>query len=206
VLTGLRRQSIYARASALVAVLALTMGFGACGLASSASAATSLANTSANRAGRPCTFADLEIRVTHGGAAGPTVGGYLTFTNRSSTACVLTGWPKVSTVSRTGAVRPAHDVRTTQFGPTQFGPNVTGIPHVAVAPGRRADAVFVSGDFPGSGATSCPTPYRWLRVGLASDARTATVSPWISGLGAYLPACTGVDISMFVAPQALYHG
>ena len=47
---------------------------------------------------------------------------------------------------------------------------------------------------------------RFFRVGLPGQSATVRVSAWITGLGAYMPNCSGVWVSMIVPARSLYRG
>jgi hypothetical protein len=156
---------------------------------------------SSNRVTAACQPSVLVIRLVHTEAAGPIAGGYLSFTNGGNRRCTLSGWPSIQGIRTAGMSSPGRRVRT-----TQFGPNVSGIPRVVVAPGGHADAVFAGGTVPGPGRSTCGRPYRHLVVAAPGRVRTVVLSAWLPYLDAYLPACVGIDVSMVVAPGSLYHG
>jgi hypothetical protein len=177
----------------LGAGLAIGAGCGSSGVAQGSSPATG--------AKRHCSGSTWSIALRHGSAAGPIAGGYLAFTNRADVPCRLSGWPAVQAVKPDGTSSHAINVRT-----TQFGPNVKGVPHVTVAPGGRADAVFYTDTLPPPGQSTCGPHYRFLRVRAPGSTRWARVSAWINSLRQDLPACSKVHVSMVVPPTALYHG
>jgi len=148
-----------------------------------------------------CPGSALSIRLIHGGAAGPTAGGELSFTNRGNRRCILSGWPYVVGLQAMGASSRAVSVRTSQFGPF-----VSGIPNVVVKPGGHADAIFTAGTESSTGR-SCGKPYRSLIVRAPASSKRVVLSAWIAGLGAYLPACTHIYVSMVVpAGSGVFHG
>ena len=89
------------------------------------------------------------------------------------------------------------------FGPR---PTIKGVPVVRLARGRRADAVFTVGDAPGPGQTTCPPPYRRLRVTAPGASRSVLLSAWLPFYNQFLPSCTAVEVSFVVPASALYHG
>jgi Protein of unknown function (DUF4232) len=159
-------------------------------------------NADARRVVAVCTTSQLAIRPFHLGAALGTVGGYIGFRNTSSVPCSLSGWPTLVAVTRTG-----QSAKVVHAWSTMFGPNLRAkrAPTVILHHGERADAVFTAGDVPGPSGT-CPSPYRFLRVTPPNDTRSVRVSAWITGLGAYLPRCTGIYLSVVVPSADLYHG
>ena len=142
-----------------------------------------------------CRASALSIRLIRGIGAGPTVGGYLAFGNRSKRRCTLSGWPSVHGIRGTGASSRAIRERT---GP--LGPFVSGIPKVVLAPGHLALAVLSAAAGPTSPERSCGKPYRHLAVSAPESRKTVVLSAWITGLGAYLPACSRIYVSMVVPP------
>lgn len=145
-----------------------------------------------------CRASALSIRLRHGIGAGPTVGGFLVFENRSKRDCTLSGWPSVRGIRGTGA--PSRLAITVRTGP--LGPFVSGIPKVVLAPGQRAAAVISAGAGANSGKGTCGR-YRHLAVRAPESRNTVVVSAWITGLGAYLPACTRIAVSMIVRSSSL---
>jgi hypothetical protein len=88
-----------------------------------------------------------------------------------------------------------------------FGPYRTrGVPVVNLRPGQRADAVFAGSDIPGPGKTRCPPPYRRFRVSPPGGSRRAVISAWVRGLNAFMPACSGIQVTMLVPASALQRG
>ncbi len=149
---------------------------------------------------KPCSASSLDPSVLRGGAEGPTAGLDLAFTNHSTSVCKVTGWPTVVGVTESGTMSQAHNV-----GTSQFGPNVSGVPVVVLAPGERADAVVTGSPMSGTGG-SCGPPYWYLRVAPPGGDGTIEVSGWLNGLGAYFPSCTGLHVSMVVPSANIYHG
>jgi len=77
---------------------------------------------------------------------------------------------------------------------------------VTLRQGERAEAVFDVGDNPGPGKTTCPPPYRHLRVTPPGNSRSVLVSAWLRSYGHYLPACTRIEVSMIVPASTLHRG
>ena len=107
------------------------------------------------------------------------------FTNRSATACVLLGYPRVAGISSSGAITPLDATHGSYFG----NPG----PSASIAPGQTA-AVNVSG------ADECQAAqegrhrsYRRLRIGLPGGGSSeAAVAPF--------DAICGVSVSQFGVP------
>jgi hypothetical protein len=152
---------------------------------------------------RTCQTSQLKVKVVFSAVAAGTAGGYIGFTNRASAPCRLTGWPKFVALTRAGASTTALHVRSTMFGPR---PTIKGAPVVTLRHGERADAGFTGGDNPGPGKTTCPPPYRHLRVTPPGNSRSVLISAWLPSYGHYLPACTQIEVSMIVPGSALYRG
>jgi hypothetical protein len=165
-------------------------------------APTSMTRGALNDAVHNCRTRDLTIRLVHSGAAAGTVGGYIGFTNRARGRCRLGGWPTLVAVSAAGTSTTAQHRRSTMFGPR---PSIVGVPNVTLRHGQRVDAVFTAGDNPGPGEATCPPPYRRLRVTPPGNVRSVLLSAWLPYLGAYLPACTLIEVSFVVGSSDLYH-
>lgn len=75
-------------------------------------------------------------------------------------------------------------------------PDVQGTPAVILVPGEEAFAAFAGGDSPGGSVTVCPPSFATLRVTPPGATGFATVSAWNTGLGAYLPDCAGLGVTM----------
>ena len=114
----------------------------------------------------PCTTAGLHVsRGASNGAAG-TIFYNIDFTNTSSTACVLEGYPGVSFVS-------AGSQAGSQVGADAKRTTTTPVHRVTIAGGQSAHAVLgvaEAGNFP---AAKCdPVTAHWLKV-FPPDQRTA---------------------------------
>jgi hypothetical protein len=180
---------VTAKASARHSIIVL-----ACVLAMAACAGHQATATDSARAAPVCRTSQLKITMARSGAATATVGGQIWFTSHASAPCQLTGWPTL--VAVTAAGRPAAAIRRLS---TMFGPNLTRVPVVTINPAATAEAVFTGGDVPGPGATTCPPPYRQLRITPPGNTQHTVISAWLPYLGAYLPACTPIWISPVVA-------
>jgi hypothetical protein len=147
-------------------------------------------------AGPVCPARQLKIRMIYGGPAAGTVGGVLGLTNQGREPCQLAGWPVLVARGPSGRTTAARTLGV--FG----GPALTRPPVVTIRPGAQAVAVLSVADAPGPGMTSCPPPYRRLRVTPPGRSHSSVVSAWIPHYGAYLPACYRVSISP-VIPRSL---
>jgi hypothetical protein len=132
-----------------------------------------------------------------GRPAAGTVGVVLGFTNQGRGPCRLAGWPIVVAVGPPGRTTAARALGV--FG----GPMLTRPPVVTISPGAQAIAVLTAADAPGPGITTCPAPYRRLRVAPPGRSRGTVISAWIPHSGAYLPACSPVRISPVIARSVL---
>jgi hypothetical protein len=165
--------------------------------------ALATAGTGAGRAGRAaprvCTTAQLKITLARSLVAAGTVGGYIGLRNRGRAACRLSGWPGLVLVDRAGAATSAVRVRSTMFGPR---PTLRGVPVATLRHGELAEAVFAGGDIPPPGEARCPG-YRRLRVTPPGSSHAVTVSAWLPALGALMPACTRIAVTMVVPARDL---
>jgi hypothetical protein len=152
---------------------------------------------------KACRGSELEITLVRSFVAAGNVGGSIGFTNRAANSCNLTGWPRLVAVTKTGASTTAKRVRTTMFGPR---PDIVGVPVVKLRHGERAEAVFAGSDIPGPGETSCPPPYRRLRVTPLGNSQDVLLSAWLPNLDAYLPSCSRVVVTMMVPAAELRGG
>jgi hypothetical protein len=151
------------------------------------------------RAAPGCRRRQLKIRIIHGGPAAGTVGADIGFINDGSTPCRLAGWPALMAVGPAG--RAAARRTLAEFA----GPALTRPPVVTISPGARAVAVLAGPDAPVPGATTCPPPYRWLRVTLPGDTRATVISAWIPSSGD-VPACGRIEISPVVPARIGWPG
>ena len=147
-------------------------------------------------AGPVCPARQLKIRMIYGGPAAGTVGAVLGLTNQGREPCRLAGWPALVALGPAGRTTAVATLGV--FG----GPALTRPPVVTVMPGAEAVAVLAVADAPGPGLTTCPPPYRRLRVTPPGTSRSTVISAWIPHYGAYLPACYRVSISP-VIPRSL---
>lgn len=170
--------------------------------ASSTAPATQPAST------QECAGSQIAITLTHTGALGGQAGGYLTFTNKGTSACQIAGWPSVTGVAKSGASATLEHAQSTMFGAWQYS---SPEPVVNLAPGESAYAVVAADDNPAGSASSCPAPYAELRVAAPGSSAATTVSAWLPGANSYLPTCTSVagkptdEISDIVPLTSLPH-
>lgn len=134
---------------------------------------------------RPCQPPDLRTSAGRSGVGLGNTNVAVQFTNRSATACVLLGYPKVAGISSSGAITPVAATHGSYFGDPG--------PPANIAPGQTA-AVNVSG------ADACQAAqdgqhrvYRRLRIGLPGGGNVdAPVAPF--------DAICGVSVSLFGVP------
>jgi Protein of unknown function (DUF4232) len=200
-LTGLAVRSLTVTFCVLIAAtcgLALT----ACGSQSSPGSAsptgttaspastTAAAGSSSPASTGACITSELEISLTDTGALGGQAGGYLKFTNDSSTPCRMSGWPAVIGLTAKGQATSLRRMQATMFGAWHY---VAPPPVVTLQPRASAYSIVAADDKPAGSATSCPAPYVRLRVSPPGDSGDVTISAWLPGAGSYLPACASAD-------------
>jgi hypothetical protein len=192
-------------AAATVAACALVLA--ACGDVSSSDPASTGSTPSSSAAASPsataspsapvtspagadaCTTTELQVRLTHTGALGGQAGGYLSFTNDSTTACQLEGWPAVIALTASGKATTLKHAQSTMYGAWHVP---APLPVVKLQPGDSAYAVVAADDQP-AGAASCPAPYVRLRVSPPGSSASVVISAWLPGAGTDLPACAAVN-------------
>jgi Protein of unknown function (DUF4232) len=140
-----------------------------------------------------CQTHNLKIVIGPTGAAAGMSGGDLEFTNTSSTACQLQGWPQLVGVSASGATATAVPVHSTQFGPFNGGT----VSAVRLNAGATAGVVFIVG------ANSCTETYQTLHVTPPGNTGSVVVSAWLPQVKTYLPACAPIDVSPVVLASSL---
>jgi hypothetical protein len=146
---------------------------------------------------RICPARRLTISLIYGGPAAGTVGGVIGFSNTSRSRCELAGWPALV------AIGPARTTRGEHTLNVFAGPMLTHPPVVTLKPGALAVAVLAGGDQPAPGSAKCPAPFRRLLVALPGSTHVTAVSAWIPNFGAYLPACTPIQISPVIPASDL---
>lgn len=169
--------------------------------------ATATPVVSATAAGSPspasidaCVTSQLNVSLSNTGALAGQAGGYLKFTNRSSTPCRMSGWPVVTGLTAAGTATPLKHAQSTMFGAWHY---TAPPPVVTLGPGDSAYAVVISDDQPAGNSTHCPAPYVRLRVSPPGDAGKVTVSAWLPGAGSYLPSCPSADGSPTAATSTI---
>jgi Protein of unknown function (DUF4232) len=157
-----------------------------------ASSATSSAST-ATSSGSPsaagvdaCVTSRLKISLTSTGALAGQAGGYLKFTNDSSTPCRMSGWPAVTGLTAAGQATRLRHLQSSMFGAWQY---TAPPPAVTLQPGDSAYAIVAATNKPAGDSTRCPAPYVRLRVSPPGDPGYVTISAWLPGAVSYLPAC-----------------
>jgi hypothetical protein len=136
-----------------------------------------------------CTSTQLQVRLTHTGALGGQAGGYLSFTNDSTTTCQIEGWPAVIALTAAGKATTLKHAQSTMYGAWHVP---APLPVMKLQPGDSAYAVVAADDQP-AGAASCPAPYVRLRVSPPGSSGSVVISAWLPGAGTDLPACTAVN-------------
>jgi hypothetical protein len=181
----------------------LALGLTSCGSAAPSPSASGTASPSASAMPTGSTVAQcrnsqLKVTLVLSGVATGHVAGFIGFTNRGNTSCGLVGWPTVIAVTAAGKAIRAASVLTTFFGPS----GLTAPPAVTIMPGVRAEAVVAGADFPVRGS-SCPPPYRRLRITAPGSDHATVISAWLPNPDAYLPSCEPLSVSPVVVASAL---
>lgn len=207
---GWRRQG-----SVLIGIAAVALAVGACGgspsgtatgsapgsasstrpAGSGSAASGSAGGTSPGTTGslQVCQTANLRIAIGPTGASAGMSGGDLEFTNTSSTACQLVGWPQLVGVTSSGTSTAAVQVHSTQFGPFNGGV----VSAVRINAGATAAVAFIVG------ANNCSDTYRTLRVTPPGNTQSVVVSAWLAQVKTYLPACAPINVSPLVLASQL---
>jgi hypothetical protein len=157
--------------------------------ASTPSSSASPAPTTSPANADACTTAQLQVRLTHTGALGGQAGGYLSFTNASTTACQIEGWPAVVALTAAGRATTLKHAQSTMYGAWHVP---APLPVLKLQPGDSAYAVVAADDLP-AGAASCPAPYVRLRVSPPGSSSSVVISAWLPGAGTDLPACAAIN-------------
>jgi Protein of unknown function (DUF4232) len=155
--------------------------------AASPSGTTMSSASSASSAAGACVMPHLRISLTNTGALAGQAGGYLKFTNDSSTPCRISGWPAVTGLTATGQATSLRHLQSSMFGAWHY---TAPPPAVTLQPGDSAYAIVAADDKPAGSDTRCPAPYVRLRVSPPGDSGNVTISAWLPGALSYLPACT----------------
>jgi Protein of unknown function (DUF4232) len=142
----------------------------------------------------PCPSDQLQTSVVDTGGGLGTVEGWLRFVNTGSVPCRLSGWPTLVGVTASGGTTVARRSNVLLALPPDGG-----VPTVTLAPGDAALAAFAGGDNPVGSAAACPPSYRTLRVTPPRTTKPVSLSAWNYWLGAALPACVGIEVTMVVA-------
>ena len=167
-----------------------TLAAAACGLALTACGSQHAPEAASSASIGACVTSQLKISITNTGALAGQAGGYLKFTNGSSTVCRMSGWPVVMALTATGSATRLRHVQSTMFGAWHY---TAPPPVVTLRPGDSAYAVVAADDNAAGGNTHCPAPYVRLRVSPPGDSENVTISAWLPGAVSYLPACTSAD-------------
>lgn len=149
---------------------------------------SSAAGTGAGGQAASCSASQVAVTLTHTGSAAGTEAGYLTFTNTGSAACTLSGWPAVTAITKAGSQTKVAHATGSMLNWTYTSP----VPVVSLAHGQAAYAIVSSSETAVGNATSCPPPYTQLAVAIPGGNAATTISAWLPGAGAYLPACRSI--------------
>jgi len=160
-----------------------------------ASAATSPAGPS-GAATPGCGSNDLKITLVGAGVAAAAIAVQIGFTNLGTAPCRLTGYPVVTGVNADGGQTNAGHLLT-----TEFGPDITSISAVTLAPRTTAIAVVTGNDVAGSCASGATPRFRHLLIQPPGSAASITISAWLPTLSEYLPDCDTINVTP-VAPAA----
>ena len=208
---GLTRAAARSRTATNGALVAAACGLvmTACGSQGSPGAASSAASSdpAATSPGSPspasieaCVSSQLKISIIDTGALAGQAGGYLKFTNDSSTVCRMSSWPVVTGLTATGRATRLRSLQSTMFGAWHY---TAPPPVVTLRPGDSAYAVVAADDHPAGGNTHCPAPYVGLRVSPPGDSGSVTISARLPGAGSYLPSCASADGSPTAGTSAM---
>jgi hypothetical protein len=185
----------------VLAVAACGLVMTACGSQNPAGAASSATSSAASPAGTTkspgspstvgaCVTSELKISLTDTSALAGQAGGYLKFTNDSSTPCRMSGWPAVIGLTATGQATRLRRMQSSMFGAWHY---TAPPPVVTLQPGDSAYAIVAADDKPAGDNTRCPAPYVRLRVSPPGGSGDVTLSAWLPGAASYLPTCTSAD-------------
>jgi hypothetical protein len=151
-----------------------------------------------------CRTVDLRISFPLAFAATGHEGGWLRFVNAGRGSCVLSGWPTITAVEPSGkAVAVQHQGVEAMWVPLLWK-HARNAPRLSLGPGQSAVAEIQDGDVPLNGAKACPTA-RTLRIGVASDRHSVTISARLPREATSLPLCYSPGVSPFVPLAALPH-
>jgi hypothetical protein len=184
-----------ARASRLIMIVApCVLATVACGGARSASGSGGsatpgpTASASAGPAAR-CRTGDLTVALGGSGVAAGRWSALVTFTNRGSAPCDLTGYPTVVGVTEAGTTTTAAPVSD-----LMNGLKVAGSPSVVLPSGGRAGVGVTGASTPASG-NSCPSPYQEIRVTPPGQSQALPVAARLDALSGDMPSCDGLRVS-----------
>jgi hypothetical protein len=143
-----------------------------------------------------CGSSDLKITLVGAGAATAAVAAQIGFTNLGTASCHLTGYPLMTGITAGGGQVIAKHLLT-----TEFGPNITGITAVTLAPRATAIAVVTGNDVVGTCGSGATPSFRHLLIQPPGRAAGITISAWLPTLSEYLPDCSTINVTP-VAPAA----
>ena|ERR1035437_128811 len=149
---------------------------------------TTTASTVAS--GPPCQTSGLNIQLTKGLAGGGQEGGIIAFTNKSTTACSLTGYPKVVAKDASGKVlMTASSLVNGYLGGLNGGGS---LPSVSLPPGASASAVVEGTDTPNQ-YYACVS-IASLSITPPQSATSVDISAALPSEGSNLPGCAPIQI------------
>ncbi len=171
---------------------AAPLSFRSAGGGVSGGAPTTVTTDGAPRASSPCTNGELTVSNSGGGAGLGHEDQILVFTNNSSAACTLTGYPGVAGLNANGR-QLVQAIRTVGGYMGGVSPETTALPLVTLAPGRSGSAIVEATDNP-LGSQPCPY-YPFLLV--TPPDFTAQVRVEVAGPGTRppgMPGCTTMEV------------
>ena len=136
-----------------------------------------------------CATDDLSIAVTNTTAAMGNVGGYLMFTNRSASPCVLEGAPELTAFTEAGFPTVARVERNVGTPFPDANPAL-----ITLAPEDHAFAAYGGSDNPGE-RPACGPPYHVFHVSPPGDPAVVEMSAFNTSLGLDQPSCAGIAVT-----------
>ena len=140
-----------------------------------------------------CNTSQLGIDLAAPGFGAGNVGAWIRFTNKSTVPCQLHGWPRLVGVNATG------ETQARQTNTVMTFPSLQTPPTVLLAPNETAYAAFEGSDTPPDPGVKCPSDFLTLEVTPPGDTTPVSLSAWNDWLGAYQPACAGLEVTMIVS-------
>ena len=136
---------------------------------------------------QPCLTNQLWIHPTGGSDAAMSIGLHITFTNTSSGACTLTGYPIVQLVAPSGKVAGSPtQLANGGYLPNGFSGNPDQLPVIQLDTGQSASALLQGNE---EGNPSRCATFDWLRIGAPKSSEMVTISAAVPDEGTNLPGC-----------------